>query len=220
MSGAPEETVECASPACAMPPFQADAETRREILAWRRQERARLIAERLAVPADSREIAARAIAGHLLAALPETLTGRTVSLYWPIKGEPDLRSLLEAVEARGGTAALPVATEVGKPLDFRRWRSGAAMTRGLWNIPMPAEDVPVVPDFLLAPLVGHDAAGYRLGYGGGFFDRTLGIRAVAPVVYGVGYDAAAIVTIRPLAHDIPMSAIVTESGCRRVPARA
>jgi len=116
---------------------------------------------------------------------------------------------MHAACERGLRIALPVAVALRQPLRFREWRPGSTMARGLWNIPHPADGTEVVPDVLLAPVVGFDAANYRLGYGGGFFDRTLAQLGGAPLVFGVGYPEAAIPTIYPQAHDIPMRAIVT-----------
>ena len=84
------------------------------------------------------------------------------------------------------------------------------MQRGLWNIPVPAERRPSTRA-LLIPLVGYDSAGYRLGYGGGYYDRTLAATASRPLCIGVGYDDARLATIHPQPHDIPMSLIVTEA---------
>ena len=91
------------------------------------------------------------------------------------------------------------------------------MQRGFWNIPIPAERRVVVPDALLIPLVGYDAAGYRLGYGGGYYDRTLASRTPLPLRIGVGYDGAELPTIHPQPHDIPMSIIVTERRVLQLP---
>lgn len=98
-------------------------------------------------------------------------------------------------------------------LVFRRWWPGATMLSGVWNIPVPAEGIDVMPDVVVSPVVGFDPACYRLGYGGGFYDRTLAAMARQPRVIGVGFALAAIATIHPLPHDIPMQAIVTERGC-------
>jgi 5,10-methenyltetrahydrofolate synthetase len=86
--------------------------------------------------------------------------------------------------------ALPVALAVGRPLLFREWRPGAPMARGLWKIPHPAEGAEIVPTVVLAPVVGFDPACYRLGYGGGFFDRTLAQMAGDPLVIGLGFPQA------------------------------
>ena len=87
---------------------------------------------------------------------------------------------------------------------------GQAMRSGFWNIPVPTQRDVVLPDLMLAPLVGFDQGNYRLGYGGGYFDRTLASRDPRPIVIGVGYDFGALETIFPQPHDIPMHAILTE----------
>jgi 5-formyltetrahydrofolate cyclo-ligase len=84
------------------------------------------------------------------------------------------------------------------------------MKRGFWNIPIPAERRVVIPSVLLIPLVGYDAAGYRLGYGGGYYDRTLAAAKARPLCVGVGHDEAELATIYPQPHDMPMSLIVTQ----------
>src|SRR6204780_1785779 len=105
--------------------------------------------------------------------------------------------------------ALPIAITLGQPLMFREWLPNARMARGLWNIPYPAEGAEVVPTLVLAPLVGFDQDCFRLGYGGGFFDRTLARFAAKPLVIGVGYFSALIRTIYPQPYDIPMDWLVT-----------
>jgi 5,10-methenyltetrahydrofolate synthetase len=86
------------------------------------------------------------------------------------------------------------------------------MERGVWNIPVPADGAELAPDITIAPVVGHDPGCYRLGYGGGFFDRTLAALEPRPMAIGVGHPVAAIRTIYPQPHDIPMDAIVTGAG--------
>lgn len=102
--------------------------------------------------------------------------------------------------------------EKNAPLIFRRWRAGEPLVRGVWNIPVPADGPELTPDVVIAPLVGYDRQSYRLGYGGGFFDRTLAALQKKPRAIGVGYSRAAMTTIYPLAHDVPMDMIVTEEG--------
>lgn len=196
-------------------PLAVDPQQALDVARWRRAERARLLAERAAVPPALRRVAADAIAGHLDRLLAErfaTLAGLTISAWWPIKAELDLRVWLARLPAAGARAALPIVATRGAPLIFRAWTPAARMERGFWNIPVPAEGPEVVPDITLAPVVGWDAAGYRLGYGGGYFDRTLAALSPRPVAIGIGLDAARIATIYPQPHDIPMQAIVTESG--------
>ena len=102
--------------------------------------------------------------------------------------------------------------EKNAPLIFRLWRAGEPLALGVWNIPIPAHGAELVPDVVIAPVVGFDQQGYRLGYGGGFYDRTLAALAKKPRAIGVAYRQAAIATIYPLRHDIPMDVIVTEEG--------
>ena len=180
-----------------------------QVKLWRRAERERLIAERLAVSPDLRREHAERIAARLDDLL-HPVTGRTVSTYWPLHGEPDLRPWMERVIARGGRCALPVVIVKNAPLVFRAWTPGAKMERGFWNIPVPAGGPEIVPDIIIAPVVGFDAECYRLGYGGGYFDRTLATLKGSRRVIGIGYSTARIETIHPLPHDIPMNAIVTD----------
>lgn len=178
---------------------------------WRKAERERLIALRLAVPAEARARAAEAVARRLDAEVeigPDTI----VSAYWPFRGELDLRGWLGRVVERGGRAALPVVVAKGQPLVFRDWRPGAPLERGVWNIPIPAEGAEVIPNVVIAPLVGVDPQNYRLGYGGGFFDRTLAAMTGPRTVIGVGLDCARIPTIHPQPHDIPMDRVLTETA--------
>ncbi len=110
---------------------------------------------------------------------------------------------------RGVRVALPVAVALGQPLMFREWRPNARLARGLWKIPYPADGADLVPTVVIAPVVGFDKECFRLGYGGGFFDRTLAAFDAAPLVIGVGYAGALIRTIFPQPHDIPMDWILT-----------
>ena len=180
-----------------------------QIFAWRKEVRSRLIADRLAMDANDRRQHSVKIALHL-SRLIEPLSKRTVSFYWPFRGEPDLRSLMQTVVEGGGRCALPVVVERKAPLVFRLWKPGDRLVPGVWNIPVPADGAEASPDVVIAPVVGFDSACYRLGYGGGFFDRTLASLHHRPLAIGVGYDATSVSTIYPLPHDVPMEAIVTE----------
>jgi 5,10-methenyltetrahydrofolate synthetase len=208
-----------ASPVCfaeELEPLTAE-EQARQVAQWRREERERLIALRQARPAAEREAAAARV-GEELDRLIAPDAGAFVSLYWPFRGELDLRGWMRRFVARGGRVALPIVVAKGQPLVFREWTPGCRMTHGVWKIPIPAEGPEVTPGVVIAPLVGHDPACYRLGYGGGFFDRTLAGMAKAPLKIGVGDGSGAIASIFPQAHDIPMDVILTEAGrqeCRR-----
>mgnify|MGYP000028691490 CR=1 FL=1 len=181
---------------------------------WRKAERGRLIGERLAVTAERRSAMTEKIVAGLDAVIGD-VAGRVVSVYWPFRGEPDLRRWLAAIVERGATGALPVVVEKAQPLVFRAYRPGDALEKGVWNIPVPADGEAVVPEVTIAPVVGFDRAGYRLGYGGGFFDRTLAALKKKPMVVGVGYALQYIETIEPQQHDIPMDVIVTEQATHR-----
>lgn len=189
----------------------ADPVAARDVARWRKAERKRLIAARMALPVAEREAHARLIARDLdglVARTPETI----VSIYWPFRGEPDLRSWMSEACAAGVRTALPVVVAKGQPLIFREWTPGARLERGVWNIPFPADGAVVAPTVVIAPLVGFDGAGFRLGYGGGFFDRTLAAMAAIaakPLIIGVGHPAQRIATIYPQRHDIGMDWIVT-----------
>jgi 5,10-methenyltetrahydrofolate synthetase len=185
---------------------------------WRKAERQRLIAARLAMSAAERRSHTARIEAGLVEAVGK-VRGQTVGVYWPFRGEPNLRRWMEWLLACGGACALPVVVQRHAPLVFREWHPGARMVGGVWNIPVPADGAEVVPDIVIAPVVGFDPRCYRLGYGGGFYDRTLAAMAGQPRVIGVGYAQALVATIRPQPHDIAMHLIVTEHGVV-VPARA
>lgn len=193
-----------------------DAQQATDVARWRKSERSRLIALRSALPAEDRALHTAAIVRQLDAMIAPQ-SSEIVSVYWPIRAEPDLRPWMREACRRGLRVALPVAVQLGQPMTFREWRPDSKMARGLWKIPYPAEGPEVSPTTVLAPLVGFDAACYRLGYGGGFFDRTLTAMARKPVVIGLGYPQLRIATIFPQSHDIPMDWIVagTESALRR-----
>src|SRR5690606_33934120 len=101
--------------------------------------------------------------------------------------------------------------EKGKPLIFRAWKHGDPLEKGVWNIPIPATGAPVLPDIVISPVVGVDTNRYRLGYGGGFYDRTLAAMPRKPLVIGVGYELQRIPTIHAQAHDIPLDVVVTDA---------
>ena len=184
-----------------------------DVRRWRKAERGRLIEARLNIPAEIRAEMAGRIARGLDAAIGD-VRGRTISLYWPFRGEPDLRPWIISVAERGGRIALPVVVEKDRPLVFRAYQPGDPLEKGVWNIPVPAAGPEVVPDVVIAPLVGFDPQNYRLGYGGGFFDRTLASLPAKPLVIGIGYAMQAIPTIYAQPHDIAMDRIVTEAAMR------
>ena len=182
-----------------------------EIRQWRRLRRAELIERRIALPQQHRAEFATRIRRTIAATFPQ-LKDALVGFYWPIRGEVGLHGLVRGLIEAGARAALPVVVARQQPLEFRAWQPGARMTRGVWNIPIPAEAQVVRPSALLVPLVGFDDRGYRLGYGGGFYDRTLAALRPQPLAIGVGYELGRLATIHPQPHDVPMDALVTEAG--------
>lgn len=184
-----------------------DADVRR----WRKATREQLIAARMALSQEDRDAGSRSIADSLEKIIVPA-PGQVISLYWPFRGEPDMKPFMARAHEAGATIALPIVIEKGRPLAFRRWHPGCAMERGIWNILQPADDVRVTPTITIAPLVGHDAGCYRLGYGGGFFDRTLAAIAPRPFAIGIGMALTRIETIFPQVYDVPMDVIVTEAA--------
>ncbi|MDQ7249045.1 5-formyltetrahydrofolate cyclo-ligase [Dongia sedimenti] len=180
-----------------------------EVRAWRREARQKLLAARAAIALSVREDLSRKLIERLRPVLNDR--PQPISFYWPIKAEPDLKPLMRALDAAGVRVCLPVAIKLGEPLTFRPWTKGTRMERGLWDIPIPADPAEVEPRTLIAPIVGYDEAGYRLGYGGGFFDRTLAKFGDAAAI-GIGTSMFRLPTIHPQPHDIRMAAIVTEAG--------
>lgn len=187
---------------------RVDPQQATDVARWRKAERERLMSARMALASDIRAAQTLAMIRDL-DSLVASARSSLVSVYWPIRCEPDLRAWMHALAGRGVRVALPVAVALGQPLIFREWRPDVRLTRGLWNIPYPADGAEVVPDIVVAPTVGFDCECYRLGYGGGFFDRTLGVISPKPVAIGVGYPGALLRTIFPQPYDIPMDWIVT-----------
>jgi 5-formyltetrahydrofolate cyclo-ligase len=185
-----------------------------EIRTWRRSERQRLLAMRTAVPQPQRRQWGQKIEGRLRSLLSER-SGIILGVYWPFQAEFDPRSLIDWVIAAGSSVALPAVVDKKGPLEYRSWRPGHKLVDGVWNIPIPERRDIVTPQAVLAPLVGFDRACYRLGYGGGYFDRTLAALSPRPLAIGVGFELSLIETIYPQVFDMPMDLIVTEASLRR-----
>jgi len=180
-------------------------------MVWRKQLRGELLARRQSVPADQLHAWRIAIDRHLLYGFPGLAKG-VVAFCWPIKNEYDARHLLRQLRQQGAIAALPVVVAPKTPLLFREWHPGVELAVGKLDIPYPKASAEVVPDKVLLPMNGFDRQGYRLGYGGGFFDRTLASLARKPLVIGVSFELAAIDTIHPQPWDVPVDYVVTERG--------
>jgi 5-formyltetrahydrofolate cyclo-ligase len=180
---------------------------------WRRGERARLIALRQELPAAERHRCSERIDAELRVLLAER--PGVLGVYWPFRAEFDPRPLIDWAIAGGRAIALPVVVDKEGPLEYRAWRPGEPLVDGVWNIPVPRERAVVIPTVVLAPLVGFDPACYRLGYGGGYFDRTLAALVPRPLAIGIGFATQLLETIHPQPFDVPMDLIVTEAGARR-----
>ncbi|GAA4324502.1 hypothetical protein GCM10023144_06110 [Pigmentiphaga soli] len=142
---------------------------------------------------------------------------RVLAAFWPIGEEPDLRPLLARLAADPRLClALPVIERRAAPLGFRLWTPGAAMRAGDYGIPEPADAAPARPDIVLVPTLGFTAQGDRIGYGGGFYDRTLAQlrRGGAVTAFGVAYACGALGPDEhvPAPHDARLDAVVTENG--------
>lgn len=181
---------------------------------WRKSERERLLAARLKLDEPTLEAWRKRIDATLACEFPH-LARKRVAFCWPIRNEYDARHLIRRLRADGATSALPVVQAPRAPLLFREWHPGVRLEHGPLGIPYPPDSEPIVPEAVLLPMNGWDAQGYRLGYGGGYFDRTLAALATKPLVIGISYEQARIETIWPQPWDVPMDFIVTERGAYR-----
>ncbi|MBI2960570.1 MAG: 5-formyltetrahydrofolate cyclo-ligase [Betaproteobacteria bacterium] len=185
-----------------------------QLAAWRSQLRKTLIERRARLAADQREDLRRRIDIHLQRAFPDLAQG-VIGFCWPYRNEYDARHLLASLRRQGALTALPVVVAPKTPLEFREWHPGVKMQEGVLGIPFPVGTELLQPDTFLIPLVGFDTRGYRLGYGGAYFDRTLAALDRPARKVGVGYEMLWVETIHPQAHDVPMDYVVTERGLYR-----
>ena len=143
-----------------------------------------------------------------------------IGAYWPIKGEfdplPALHRWKEDGELTGESQlrriGLPVVDKVHKTLTFHAWYPGCPMEEDAYGIPKPKDTEIIVPTLLFVPCVGYSAGGFRLGYGGGFYDRTLAALAPKPFTVGLGFKEAFVDDFEPEPHDVPLDAILNDNG--------
>jgi 5-formyltetrahydrofolate cyclo-ligase len=133
-----------------------------------------------------------------------------LGVYWPIRGEPDLRPAYAELAAGGQLLALPIVVDVDSPLRFVAWTPGENMDKDSFGVAVPASNVTATPSALLIPCVGFNRHKVRLGYGGGFYDRTLAL-APRPQAIGIAYSCG-LVEFDGAPHDIALDAIITETG--------
>lgn len=145
--------------------------------------------------------------------------GAVVAGYCPIATELDPRPLLHHLVASGHRCALPVVVGRGRPLVFRAWTPQSVLEAGAFGVPVPpATAAELRPDVVLVPLLAFDRQGYRLGYGAGFYDRTLErLRAAGPVLaVGLGYAGQEVAAVPHDARDQPLNWIVTERAALKL----
>lgn len=183
---------------------------------WRKQ----LVAERLQlVDRLARNDALQRVMRVWLVERPDVVIGA----YWPIKGEFDpLPALFRWQEAGRESDAmqasqhrkigLPVINKITKTLTFHRWYPGCPMEEDAYGIPKPKDTEIIEPTLLFVPCVGYGPGGYRLGYGGGFYDRTLNALTPKPFTVGLGYTHGFLPDLEPEAHDVPLDAILNDNG--------
>lgn len=173
--------------------------------------RRELLANRQAIAPEVRNAMDAAIARHVIAwrnAHPFGILG----VYWPIRGEPDLRACYALLAEQGVPLALPIVVARDAPLRFLSWEPGDAMIKDSFGVAIPASGEEVQPDALLIPCVGFNEQRYRLGYGGGFYDRTLASLRPKPFTVGLAYDFAYVPDMQPESHDVPLDAILADTG--------
>ncbi|MBT9460801.1 MAG: 5-formyltetrahydrofolate cyclo-ligase [Rugosibacter sp.] len=186
--------------------------------AFRAALRQEKLAARAALLPEEYAQRAQSLEQHLilfLANYPQThpaISLPMIAFCTAIKNEFDAQPLVTRLLQQGWKAAMPVVTAPDTAMIFRAWQPGIPMSQDRYGIPIPATGEAVTPDIVLLPLVAFDAMGYRLGYGGGFFDRTLATLVPCPMAIGVGFELARVPSILPQAHDESLDAIVTESG--------
>lgn len=167
------------------------------------------------------EPAGAAAAAHVFAAIRPDF-GMPVSGYWPLDSEFDTRPALGRLHAAGHPVGLPVVVGAGQPLQFRRWHPALELVRGAFGVMIPAPSEPAIePEILLVPILAFDREGYRLGYGGGFYDRTLALRRAQgrAIAVGIGFAGQEVAHVPRGEYDQPLDWVVTEAAAIRIGAK-
>lgn len=183
-----------------------DPQTVRDVTRFRKSERQRLYALRKAARLEDRRRASRVIADKLDRELGD-VSGMSIGVYWPIRGEIDLRDWMASCHRRGARISLPVVVERDAPVAFHQWAPDCRMRIGVWKIPVPEVACVARPDVVIVPLLGVDRENYRLGNGGGYYDRTLATAGTKMRAIGVGQAFAMMDTIFPMPWDIAMDKV-------------
>jgi 5-formyltetrahydrofolate cyclo-ligase len=182
------------------------------VWAWKKYKRLELLGRRAAMSPEDHRLKSASILKEL--ARLEAYFSGIIAFYFPFRGEIDVLPLMEKLFSSGYVTAFPVVLTQRTALQFRAWAPGCALLRGVYGIPHPAQGAIVEPDTFIVPLVGFDAQFYRLGYGGGFYDRTFAATTKVVRSIGIGFEAARVDTIHPQEFDIPMDVLITENGPR------
>ncbi len=176
--------------------------------------RARAHAQRARFLETHRADASRAVAEHFFAEValrPDDV----VAAYWPIRDELDCTQIVTRLQFEGWRVCLPVVVGNGLPLEMRIWEQGTPLFPAGFGTLAPDDSAPrAVPDVVLVPLLGFDKHGTRLGYGGGYYDRTVAAMARTPRLVGLSFSAQEVDFIPRGAHDYPLDSVVTERGIR------
>jgi 5-formyltetrahydrofolate cyclo-ligase len=171
-------------------------------------------AARAALTPDFREDAAKSVCAHFFDGI-DCDPDYVVAGYWRIRDELDCQAILVRLMDSGQKVALPVVVGSDAPLQFRLWEADAPLYEAGFGTLAPSELAPIVePDLVLLPLLGFDQAGTRLGYGGGYYDRTIGDLSRRPLLVGLAFAAQEVSLIPRQPHDLPLDAVVTEHGVR------
>ncbi|RDE08186.1 5-formyltetrahydrofolate cyclo-ligase [Pelagibacterium lacus] len=173
------------------------------------------LARRAAIPQADRADSAKAAADGFLEGVPLS-RDQIVALYWPIRDEIDCKPLLTRLVDSGQPVALPVVLGEDSPLELRLWEEGQALYPSGFGTLAPAETAPVVePDIVVIPLLAFDRKGTRLGYGRGYYDRTLAHMSKTPLLVGYAFSGQELDFIPRFDHDRPLDILVTEAGLTR-----
>lgn len=186
----------------------------------REEERKRLLELREDLPDSVRATMDARIVDHLRPLIRDVLRGSRppwrIGGYWPIRNEPDIRALFHELTKGGHRIGLPLVDRVQRPLTFVHWKPQSAMAPGFLGVPVPTSGNAVYVELLLVPClgfsVGPDGVLHRLGYGGGYYDRTLAARRCRTI--GIAYEVMRAEHFAPGPHDVPLDCIVTEECVR------
>ena len=182
---------------------------------WRDRKRSELLACRKAIAKNDRIQWSIKITSALEYGFP-ILYRSSIGFYWPCHGEYDPHPAMISLQKRGAIIALPEIEGRKNPLCFRRWWEEAPMKIGAYNIPVPDNTELVTLNVIIVPMLGFDTQGYRLGYGGGYYDRTISSINPHPLVIGIAFESLRLDSIYPNSHDVAMDFIVTEAGIYQV----